>query len=72
MTINSGASNDLVEKHSLGISIKSINVNNIKNDLNINLKKFNNKKNFYKDNCFKFYTQNFNVKNVIKQYLDAI
>ena len=42
------------------------------NHLNINLKKFNNKKHFFKDNCSKFYTKNFDVKHVVKQYLDAI
>ena len=72
LTINTGASNDLVEKYSLGISIKSTKANDIKNHLNINLKKFNNKKHFFKDNCSKFYTKNFDVKHVVKQYLDAI
>ena len=71
LTINTGASNDLVEKYSLGISIKITKANDIKNHLNINLKNLI-KNIFLRIIASKFYTKNFDVKHVVKQYLDAI
>lgn len=72
LAINSGATNSLVEKYSLGISISKINRNHLIRDLNLQLENFAGKNLFYKKKCHDFYLQNFTLNNVIKQYLNAI
>lgn len=71
LSINSGATNHLVNKYSLGISIIETE-NNISSKLKIEIKKFLINRNEIKNNCEKFYKNRFSLKFVMKQYLNEI
>ena len=72
LSINSGATNSLVENHFLGISIQTVDNDILCKELKVKLENFMKNKKVYKDNCENFYRKNFTISKVVRQYLNEI